>query len=91
LNKIIKGSETSDHMQGLALDIICPAFGSPEDIMKFLNNFRYPDGSRFIVDQCFVEDGWLHISRRMNKSSNRMMFGWYLFDKSIGKRVFKTV
>lgn len=89
LNTLIGGSKSSDHIQGLATDSICPAFGTPEEIMKFLADFRYPDGSRFIVDQCFVEDSWLHIGKKMQKSANRMMFGWYLFDKKLNKRVFK--
>ena len=85
LNNALPGaSKTSDHMKGLASDIISPSFGSPEDIMKKLHSAGVE------VDQCFCEGSWLHISKR-KLGKNRMMYGYYLYDDKLKKRVFKPI
>lgn len=88
VNKIVGSSDSSQHIQGLAADIVS-SFGTPEEIMKFLHSIK------FLVDQCFCEGSWLHISRSlpkqvMNKDPNRMMYGYYLADHT-GKRQFKSL
>lgn len=85
LNKLVGGQPDSQHLQGLAVDLICPAFGNPEKIMKFL----FSKG--FLVDQCLMEGTWLHISRKLVKSQNRMEYAYYLPDPKTGKRVKKLL
>lgn len=83
LNRAVGSSDRSDHLKGLAADIISPSFGTPEDVMKFLHSKKVK------VDQCFCEGSWLHISRRPEK--NRMMYGYYLPNPNTGKREFKAI
>lgn len=90
LNKLAGGQKNSQHLQGLAIDFSCSAFGSPEEIVKFL--YR----KKFIADQCFVEGSWVHYSRLLKgigekKQSNRMMYGYYLINKLTKKREFKPL
>lgn len=86
LNKIVGGASNSQHMQGLAADFTAPKFGSPEKIVRFLKE------KGVVVDQCFIEDTWVHISKLLQKeANNRMMYGFYLFDKSLNKRIFKAI
>jgi len=56
LNTLIGGSRTSQHMQGLAADFICPAFGTPREICQHLLD----EGVKF--DQLIQEGSWVHIS-----------------------------
>ena len=88
VNAAVKGSRNSQHCQGLAADITS-SFGTPEEIMKFLHSIG------FLVDQCFSEGSWLHISRCLpikvtTKNPNRMMYGYFLPDAS-GNRKFKAI
>lgn len=60
LNTAIGGSKTSSHMQGLAMDFICPGFGTNEEVLKAIKMSGIP------VDQCILEypdspSGWVHI------------------------------
>lgn len=64
LNEAIGGSPTSDHMFGLAADIVSPQFGPPLSLCKAIATM----GLRF--DQCIHEFGaWCHIGigRRMRQ------------------------
>lgn len=88
LNRHIGSKDNSQHLQGLAADIVS-SFGTPEEIMKHLHSIN------FLVDQCFCEGSWLHISRClpkqvMNKDPNRMMYGYYLPDHT-GERKFRSI
>lgn len=83
LNRAVGSSDRSDHLKGLAADFVSFEFGKPEDIMKFLYS------KKVIVDQCFCEGTWVHISRR--PKDNRMMYGYYLPNKLTGKREFKAI
>jgi zinc D-Ala-D-Ala carboxypeptidase len=57
LNRRVGGVEDSQHVQGLAADFICPAFGSPLNIAKTIAN------SAIQFDQLIHEMGrWVHIS-----------------------------
>jgi len=56
VNSILGSKPTSAHTKGLAADIICPAFGSPRDIVSKIiaSNIQY--------DQVILEfDRWCHI------------------------------
>lgn len=85
LNDAVGSSDRSQHLMGLACDFVCPKFGTPAEVVRFLKS------NGFIVDQCFNEGTWIHISR-LHKTSdkNRMMYGYYLPDSS-GNRKFKAV
>lgn len=56
LNKAVGGSKTSDHMDGYAVDFICPGFGKPIDICRAL----VKAGLKF--DQLIEEGTWVHLS-----------------------------
>jgi hypothetical protein len=56
LNAAVGGSPTSAHMQGYAVDFICPAFGSPIEIV------RKTAASDLTFDQVIQEGTWVHIS-----------------------------
>jgi hypothetical protein len=85
VNDAVGSSDISQHLQGLAIDVVCPKFGTPEQIMKFLFSIG------FVVDQCFCEGSWLHMSRNIVIDRNRMMYGYYLPDKKTGKRKFRAL
>ena len=85
LNTMVGSNSRSQHLQGLACDFICPSFGTAEKIVKFLHS------KGFKVDQCFNEGSWVHISRLLHADAkNRMMYGYYLPDKT-GKRRCKPL
>lgn len=73
LNKSVGSKDNSQHIQGQAVDFICPQFGTPEKIIKFLKE------KGVLVDQCLHESRWVHLSIKHNQ--NRNMFGSYLNDK----------
>lgn len=56
VNNAVGGSNTSDHMNGLSVDFICPAFGNVESIVDKI------DKSGVEFDQLINEFGkWVHI------------------------------
>ncbi len=56
LNECVGGAKNSAHMNGFAVDFICPEFGTPLEICKFLAE----SGIKF--DQIIQEGTWVHIS-----------------------------
>lgn len=56
LNNAIRGKKTSQHLQFLALDFVCPDFGTPADIVKTLA------ATSILFDQLIEEGTWVHIS-----------------------------
>ncbi len=56
LNKAVGGAASSAHMQGWAIDFICPEFGTPLEIVHAIQ----AEGIAF--DQCIQEGNWVHIS-----------------------------
>lgn len=73
VNKAVGGSNTSAHVDGLACDFICPAFGSPLAICKLIAK----SGIKF--DQLIEEGTWVHISidPRMRQQVLTMRNGKY--------------
>lgn len=68
LNKAIKGSKTSQHILGEAVDFICPSFGTPEEICKKIISI----GPELIpFDQLIYEHTWVHISFTTTKKPRR--------------------
>lgn len=58
LNRALLSDDTSQHPKGEAVDFICPAFGSPLEICKFLLENR----GLIRWDQLILEHTWVHIS-----------------------------
>ena len=58
VNTAIRGSKSSQHMQGVAADFISPAFGTPKAVARYLMQ-RAPD---IRYDQLIWEGGWVHVS-----------------------------
>jgi zinc D-Ala-D-Ala carboxypeptidase len=57
LNRGIGGASQSAHLYGYAADFICPQFGTPKEIVKYL---KY---SGIKYDQVICEGGkWIHLS-----------------------------
>ena len=79
VNATLGSKPTSAHTKGLAADFVCPAFGSPRDIVVCLM------GSDVVYDQLILEfDRWVHIA--FNKENPRKQK--LIIDKS-GTRTFK--
>lgn len=64
LNQLLGSKDTSQHRKGEAVDFICPAFGTPTQIVKCL--VAHADLIRF--DQLILEHTWVHISWNSNPS-----------------------
>jgi zinc D-Ala-D-Ala carboxypeptidase len=56
LNRGIGGASHSAHLYGYAADFICPAFGTPKEIVKLIKN------SGIKYDQVICEGNWVHAS-----------------------------
>lgn len=72
VNRIIGGSPNSDHMRGLAVDVICPAYGSPLDLCKLVA------GGPAKFDQLIYEyRAWVHvgIGPRMRRMMLTKVYG----------------
>lgn len=62
LNALVGGQKMSAHLDGMAVDFICPAFGSPLEVCRAIN------GSGIMFDQVISEHGgreghaeWCHL------------------------------
>jgi len=89
VNRAIGSADSSQHVLGLACDFTS-TFGTPEEVVKFLHS------KNVIVDQCFIEKTWVHISRQlpkkvMGKDPNRMMYGYYLPDPKTKRLKFRPL
>ena len=56
LNEAVRGSATSAHMSGWAIDFVCAGFGGPLDIVMAIQ------ASTILFDQLIQEGTWVHIS-----------------------------
>ncbi|MCE2687914.1 MAG: hypothetical protein LW595_05150, partial [Rickettsiales bacterium] len=65
-------------------------FYSPElENIKLIDIIKAVKEAKFEVDQMLVEETWIHFSCKLQ--NNRNMFGTYLYDAKVKKRVFKSV
>lgn len=59
VNRAVGGAANSQHMQGLAADIVAPAFGTPLEVAREIA----ANGDVIRFDQLIMEGGqWVHIS-----------------------------
>ena len=56
LNKAVGGVPDSAHVSGFAADIVCPQFGTPEQIVLAIQKAGIP------IDQAIQEGTWAHVS-----------------------------
>jgi len=56
VNAAIGGAATSEHCDGRAADIICPAYGSPLMVAKAI------EASNLQYNQLIYEGAWVHVS-----------------------------
>lgn len=56
INKLVGGKSTSMHLQGLAVDFVCPEFGTPYDVANFIATGNVPFGKMI-----FEYNSWIHI------------------------------
>lgn len=73
INKAVGGAKTSEHLQALACDFICPTFGTPFEIAKIIEKSGIEYG------QLIYEGTWVHISvaGKHHKSNMTMKRGKY--------------
>lgn len=68
LNKLVGGKDTSQHIDGEAVDFISPRFGDVTSIVKKIKE------SGIEVDQCIIEKSgkkeWVHLSKKRSKNRN---------------------
>lgn len=68
LNRLVGGKESSQHINGEAVDFICPAFGASAKIVKAIKE------AGIEVDQCIIEKSgnkeWVHLSIKKSKNRN---------------------
>ena len=62
LNNIIKGSKTSQHLKGEAVDFYC------SNLSKALNHLK-----RLIFDQLIIYDTFIHVSYSANNNRNQII------------------
>jgi zinc D-Ala-D-Ala carboxypeptidase len=63
-------SKTSDHMQGVACDFICPAFGSPHKIYEALKGSGLD--FRQVICETSASASWIHVSFNIDSSLKRI-------------------
>lgn len=65
LNRAIGSRDTSQHVKGEAVDFVCPRFGTAENIVMFIRERGIE------VDQALIENGWVHLSIKLNDNRNQ--------------------
>nr|WP_315540216.1 D-Ala-D-Ala carboxypeptidase family metallohydrolase [uncultured Comamonas sp.] len=74
LNKKVGGATSSDHLQGLAADVVVPKFGRPYDVAKALAPQIDALGIGQIIYEVDGSTHWVHLSARVPaKPVNRVI------------------
>lgn len=67
LNQVVGGSKNSQHVRGLAADLICPAFGPPFEVCRAI------EASDLAYSQLIFEyDSWTHFAIAELNAAPRM-------------------
>lgn len=74
VNAAVRGSATSQHMQGLAADFVAPAFGSARTIARHL--MERSGEIRF--DQLIYEGSWVHVSFAAGKLRSEVLTAHFM-------------
>lgn len=74
VNKAVGGVATSDHTQGMAADIVAPAWGTPLQIARALAPLVGALGIGQLIYEHVGGKAWVHISTRLpDKPANRVI------------------
>lgn len=74
LNRRLGSADTSDHVQGFAMDWRCPAFGTPTQLSRFLAGQVDALGIGQLINEFPDREGWVHCSAKMvDKPINRII------------------
>ena len=74
LNKAVGGATSSDHLQGLAADVLAPKFGTPYEVAKALAPHIEALGIGQIIYEVSGRTHWVHLSARVpEKRVNRVI------------------
>lgn len=79
VNKLVGGAHQSQHLDGLAADFICPAFGTPRQICEAI-----AAAGHIQFDQLIDEGGrWVHISLALKSGRPRRAIATAVFVKGL--------
>lgn len=74
LNRREGSSDSSDHIKMMAVDWRCDAFGTPQEIARFLAPLVDQLAIGQLINEYPDRNGWVHTSRRMvDKPINRII------------------
>ena len=74
LNKAVGGATSSDHLQGLAADVIAPNYGTPYEVAKALAPHIDALGIGQVIYEVSGRSRWVHLSARVpEKTVNRVI------------------
>lgn len=70
LNKAVGGSLTSDHSKGMAVDFVCPQYGSTELVVNHIIEMGVP--FKQLILEYSGNKSWVHFAIAENAAENRM-------------------